>query len=388
MMEVELGDLYLDKGGSLDPAKYPEETFEYYSIPAYDTGEPKIILGSEIGSSKKVFQPNDIILSRIVPHIRRCWVVGSDSGYRQIGSGEWITFRSENIEPSYLRHYLMSNEFNAKFLKTIKGIGGSLMRADPKQVARFNINLPPLDQQKKIAAILDAADAYRQKTKALIEKYDELTQSLFLDMFGDPVTNPKGWEVKTLNNVCSKITDGTHHSPTPQESGYPYVTAKHVKPFRLNFLSKPSYVSKDAHTEIYKRCTPELGDVLYIKDGATTGIACVNTFDEPISMLSSLALLKPGNEVNNQYLCYWLNHKGIKQKLISEFMSGAAIKRFTLKKINSFKLMIPNIELQNQFAERVQAIEEQKAQAQASLAQAEDLFNSLLQRAFKGELTS
>ena len=248
--------------------------------------------------------------------------------------------------------------------------------------------LPPLDHQKKIAAILDAADAYKQKTKALIEKYDELTQSLFLDMFGDPVTNPKGWEVKTLNNVCSKITDGTHHSPTPQESGYPYVTAKHVKPFRLNFLSKPSYVSKDAHTEIYKRCTPELGDVLYIKDGATTGIACVNTFDEPISMLSSLALLKPGNEVNNQYLCYWLNHKGIKQKLISEFMSGAAIKRFTLKKINSFKLMIPNIELQNQFAERVQAIEEQKAQAQASLAQAEDLFNSLLQRAFKGELTN
>ena len=123
MMEVQLGDLFLNKGGSVNPAKHPEETFEYYSIPAYDTGEPEIILGSGIGSSKKVFQPNDIILSRIVPHIRRCWVVGPDSGYRQIGSGEWITFRSEKIEPSYLKNYLMSNEFNAKFLKTIKGVG-------------------------------------------------------------------------------------------------------------------------------------------------------------------------------------------------------------------------------------------------------------------------
>ena len=63
---------------------------------------------------------------------------------------------------------------------------------------RIKIPLPPLDQQKKIAAILDAADAYRQKTKALIEKYDELTQSLFLDMFGDPVSNPKGWEMVKL----------------------------------------------------------------------------------------------------------------------------------------------------------------------------------------------
>ena len=65
----------------------------------------------------------------------------------------------------------------------------------------FEFSLPPLDQQKKIAAILDAADAYRQKTKALIEKYDELTQSLFLDMFGDPVTNPKGWENKTIEHI-------------------------------------------------------------------------------------------------------------------------------------------------------------------------------------------
>ncbi|NJN25194.1 MAG: restriction endonuclease subunit S [Cyclobacteriaceae bacterium] len=261
----------------------------------------------------------------------------------------------------------------------------SLTKAD---LLKIKIPLPPLATQRKIAAILDEADKVRRLNKQLIEKYDALTQSLFLDMFGDPVTNPKGWEKVKLSEVCTKITDGTHHSPEPQSEGFPYVTAKHVKKSGLDFYSKPSYVDEESHKEIYKRCTPEYGDILYIKDGATTGIACINTFREPISMLSSLALLKlkKGN-IGNYYLCYWLNHSGIKAKLISEFMSGAAIQRYTLKKINSFSLTIPPINLQNQFAERVQAIEQQNAQAQASLQKSEELFGSLLQRAFKGELS-
>ncbi|MCB0749338.1 MAG: restriction endonuclease subunit S, partial [Ignavibacteriae bacterium] len=221
MKKIVLGELYQSKGESVNPSQFPDETFEYYSIPAYDTGVPEITKGKEIGSSKKLFQSDDVLLSRIVPHIRRCWIVEKGNGLRQIGSGEWITFRSKEVVPSYLRYYLLSNDFNAKFLKTIKGVGGSLMRADPKQVARFEFLLPPLNQQKKIAAILDAADTYRQKTKALIEKYDQLTQSLFLDMFGDPVSNPKGWDIKTFNEVLG-IRNGKNQKKVENPSGkYP-----------------------------------------------------------------------------------------------------------------------------------------------------------------------
>ncbi len=256
-----------------------------------------------------------------------------------------------------------------------------------EDINNLKIPLPPLETQKRIANILDEADKLRQLNNKIIEKYDELTQSLFLDMFGDPVTNPKGWEKKKLSEVCNKITDGTHHSPEPQSDGYPYVTAKHVKEYGLDFKSKPSYIKREAHEEIFRRCSPEYGDVLYIKDGATTGIACINSFNEPISLLSSLALLKLNkNELNNLYLCHWLNHDGIKAKLINEFMSGAAIQRYTLKKINSFVLTVPPIQIQNQFADRVKAIEEQKVKVQESKQKSEDLFNSLLQRAFSGEL--
>src|SRR5690554_8031256 len=84
----------LKRGGSVNPANYPDETFELLSIPAFDKGEPEIVEGKAIGSSKSCVQPNDVLLSKIVPHIKRCWVVPAPQGtYRQIGSGEWI--RSE-----------------------------------------------------------------------------------------------------------------------------------------------------------------------------------------------------------------------------------------------------------------------------------------------------
>jgi len=301
----------------------------------------------------------------------------------------WLVLspKNENIHTDYFYYYLGSQQIKDKL--SSKAAGAVVKNLNKDIVKGLKISLPPLATQKKIAAILDAADDLRQKTQQIISEYDQLAQSIFLEMFGDPVINPKGWEKKKLGEVCSKITDGTHHSPKPQSEGYPYVTAKHVKESGLNFLSKPSFVSEEAHNEIYKRCTPEYGDVLYIKDGATTGIACINTFKEPISLLSSLALLKLNNKIiNNYFLCFWLNNKGIKERLISEFMSGAAIKRYTLKKINLFIINIPPIALQTQFAEKIALIEQQKELAKQSLAESADLFNALLQKAFKGELVN
>jgi type I restriction enzyme, S subunit len=296
-----------------------------------------------------------------------------------------VVFDKETVGKSFFKHLIAHS-----LRKMEEQVHGATMKhITKKKFDSIQIPLPPLPVQQKIAAILDAADLHRQKTKTLIEKYDQLTQSIFLEMFGDPVRNEKGWEIESLRELCSIITDGTHFSPEPQKTGFPYVTAKHVKAHGLDFDSNPTFISEEAHNQIYKRCTPEFGDVLYIKDGATTGIACLNTFNEPISLLSSLALLKPLPEkLNNHYLCFWLNNENIRKKLISEFMSGAAIQRFTLKKINVFKINVPPISLQNQFAERIIAIDKQKKQAREVFSKSKELFNTLLQRAFKGELVN
>jgi len=301
----------------------------------------------------------------------------------------WLVLSSdkEKVDQEYFYYLLGSDLLHQKFSRL--AAGAVVKNLNINLVKGVEVPLPPLKEQKYIAEILDTADSLRQKDQQLIEHYTALSQSLFLEMFGDPITNPMGWEERTLNELCSKITDGTHHSPKLIASGMPYVTAKHVKNYGLEFMAKPTYISEKDHEDIYKRCNPEIGDVLYIKDGATTGIACINTFHAPISLLSSLALLKVNAEVlNNHYLCFWLNHDGIKNKLIGEYMSGAAIQRYTLAKINSFKLTLPPITLQHKFVERIEAIEKQKQQARASLEKSEVLFNSLLQRAFKGELTA
>ena len=94
---IQLGEIAVERGGSVDPKKHPDEVFELYSIPAFDVGAPEFLMGSEIGSPKKCVKPNDVMISRIVPHIRRACVVGPSNGHRQIASGEWIIFRSTRV---------------------------------------------------------------------------------------------------------------------------------------------------------------------------------------------------------------------------------------------------------------------------------------------------
>jgi type I restriction enzyme S subunit len=370
---IELGNLILKKGGSVDPLKFPNEKFEYYSIPAYDKNEAEIVIGKEIGSSKKIFLPNDVLLSRIVPHIRRCWVVGVNKGYRQIGSSEWITFRSENIVPSFLRFYLMSDDFNSKFLKTIKGVGGSLMRADPSQVAKFKIPLPPQPQQQKIANILDAADALIQNDKALIAKYDELTQALFLDMFGDYL-NGLLYPLKDLVRFSQGQQFGIELQLLEPKEGYARFLriVDYTQGEDLRFVpnnSKNYYVNKE--------------DIVIVRYGASAGF--VGTNKEGV-LANNLFKVNYDKLMFNQAFLYFIFQNDRFKKFVNKEAFGAAMPALSFKVMERFEIPVPPLHLQKQFAERVKQIEEQKAIAQKSLEKSESLFNSLLQKAFKGEL--
>ncbi|MDO9460648.1 MAG: restriction endonuclease subunit S [Alphaproteobacteria bacterium] len=188
----------LSHGGSTDPSKTPNDPFVLYSIPAFDVGQPEFVRGRDIGSSKKNIESGDVLLSRIVPHIRRSWVVGYHPNEKILASGEWIVFRSSKIHASYLRHFLISEIFHRQFMQTVAGVGGSLLRANPNQVSKITIPLPPLDEQRRIAAILDKADALRRKRRQALGLPDNLTQSIFLDMFGDPARNSRGFQTSAF----------------------------------------------------------------------------------------------------------------------------------------------------------------------------------------------
>ena len=171
-----------------------------------------------------------------------------------------------------------------------------LLRREPSLVkARtaedfFQIPLPPLAEQKRIARILDAADALRTKRREALAQLDILIQSTFLDMFGDPVTNPLGWEQCVVGDVVHAAKDGPHVSPRYAESGVPFLSTRHIKPGEVVWEDL-KYIDQDEANRQWKKCKPELGDILYTK-GGTTGIAARVATSKPFAVWVHVALLK------------------------------------------------------------------------------------------------
>jgi len=295
-----------------------------------------------------------------------------------------LSMKKNNVDQDYFFHLLGSNAVYSEFARLAAGATVKNLNID--LVKGVQIHLPPLPEQQRIAAVLDKAEELRAKRRAALSLLDSLGHALFLDMFGSPVTSKTKWPVFSMGDVCEKITDGTHHSPAVQSTGIPYITAKHLKQHGLDFDSDPWFISEEDHRPIFARCDPRPGDVLYIKDGATTGLAALNRYTYEFSMLSSLALLRPkASQLVNAYLCYWLNNPFVKRELLGG-MAGVAIQRLTLAKIKSVNIPIPPLNLQQEFARRIAAVEKLKSAHRAALAELDDLFASLQHRAFRGEL--
>jgi type I restriction enzyme S subunit len=251
-----------------------------------------------------------------------------------------------------------------------------------KEIKLPNYNLKT---QQRIAEILDNAAALRDKTAQLLKEYDLLAQAIFLEMFGDPVTNPKGWGVDRMDKICSKVTDGTHDTPERLSKGVKFITGKHIRPYKIDYENS-DYVYPEVHKEIYRRCNPELNDVLYTNIGVNLGTAALNIVDYEFSM-KNVALLKCNkSKIIGRYLEYFLNSKNMKEKILWISSIGGAQKFLSLNQLRSLKVLVPPMSLQNQFAEKIALIDQQKELAKQELKESEDLFNCLLQKAFKGEL--
>ena len=324
----------------------------------------------------------DLILARMQGTVKVKLINNEDENI--IVSTGFLVLRPKiNADSKYLFHLLKSSNFQNDKDKLCTG--ATQKAINNSNFEKLEIPLPNLATQQRIAAILDQADAIIQNNRAIVQKYDALTQSLFLDMFGDPVRNEKGWEKDILKNVCTKITDGTHDTPERLNKGIKFITGKHIKPFFVDYENS-DYVTKEIHMEIYKRCNPEFEDILYTNIGVNFATAALNVVDYEFSM-KNVALLKyKRNIINGYYLTFLLNNANFKDRLKKAFGIGGAQQFLSLSNIKKIEIHFPPIQLQNQFAERVAMIEAQKQQAQLELAKSEELFASLLQRAFNGEL--
>lgn len=289
------------------------------------------------------------------------------------------TLDKKVLDINYFKIFLQTNFFKNQLRSLITG--SAQLNFGPSHIKQINLLLPPLATQQKIAAILDAADELRQKDKALVAKYDELTQALFLDMFGDPVTNPKGWEKVKFEEVGKLDRGKSKHRPRndPRLLG-----GKHPLIQTGDIANCGGYVTEYTSTYTdFGLAQSRLwsAGTLCITIAANIAKTGILTFDAcfPDSVVGFI----PNKKTNNEYTQLWMSFL---QKIIEDAAPMAAQKNINLAILKDLDFPLPPFSLQNQFSERVKAIEEQKSIAQTSALKSEELFNSLLQKAFNGEL--
>jgi len=272
-------------------------------------------------------------------------------------AGKLIVKDDSKADKNYLR-YILNHPIHRNYYKMFAG-GGLQINVGKKEILGCKIPLPPLSTQKRIAEILDNAAALRDKTQQLLTEYDQLAQSIFLDMFGDPVTNPKGWELTNFNNVLI-LRRGFDLPVKSRKNGeYPVMASNGIIDYHNDYkVSGPGIITGRSGT---------LGKVHLIEKNYW-----------PLNTSLYSVDLKGNNPIFLLYL--------LKNFKVERFSRGAGVPTLNRNLVHSEKIMKIEIQLQNQFAEKIALIEQQKDLAKQELQESEDLFQALLQKAFKGEL--
>ena len=272
-------------------------------------------------------------------------------------------------------------------LATSRCSGANLPRLAPKQLASFQIPLPPLAEQKRIAGILDAADALRAKRREALAQLDTLLQSTFLDMFGDPVTNPMGWtkvrsgELFLLPPKIGTITPAAGR-------GYLVVRVGEVGESRIAFerCGRVEISEKD-----FAKFRLERGDTVIARAiGSKNHLGKASFFagfDEATVIDSHVMRLRP-DPIKCDGLWFYSLISSDQGKVLLQQTGGATAVQFNInaKQASSVQVALPPLDLQHHFAAIVESVEQHKASQRAHLAELDTLFASLQSRAFRGDL--
>ena len=325
----------------------------------------------------------DIILARMQGTVK-VKIIDFNEEDIIVSTGFLVLRCNKDIDNRYLFHYLKSNLFQSK--KDRLCSGATQKAINNNKFAEIKIPLTDLPTQQKIAAILDKAEELRQYNKQLIAKYDALTQSLFLDMFGDVKLNIKNWKIHHLEDICSHIIDCPHSTPTFSNklTEFPCIRTSELKNGEIDW-SKMKYLNEENHTKRISRLKPIEGDIIYGREG-TFGEAAIIPKNVEMSLGQRVMLFRAKSDIiNNKFLHAVIRSKDVYNQAL-KVNTGSTVGHVNVKDIKKFKIIVPSLALQNQFAERVQFIETQKNQARDSMAKSELLFQGLLQQAFKGDL--
>ena len=384
---------------TINPANFPEETFELWSVPSFSSGKPEVATGSTIGSTKQLVKPNDVLICKINPRINRVWQVGKDSGLRQIASSEWIVLRSSKLVSGYLRHFFSSPPFREQICNGVTGVGGSLTRTQPKRVATFLVPIAPLNEQKLIADKLDAllmrVDACRERLDRIPLILKRFRQAVLVAGTSGQLTEE--WrEVQSLNkmvrwvsleDVASEFSYGSSAKSSPSGS-VPVLRMGNIQEGKLDW-NNLVFTSDKKEIEKYRLLT---GDVLFNRTNSPelVGKTAVYKGERSAIYAGYLIRVRCSADLLPDYLNYCLNSPAGRNYCWQVKSDAISQSNINARKLAAFQFEMPPVEEQVEIVRRTEALlayaDRLEARYQAARTQVDRLTPALLTKAFRGEL--
>jgi len=340
----------------------------------------------ELASAKFLFTPRHLLFGKLRPYLAKIAL----PDFEGICSTDILpVLPSDSLDRRYLAFFL--RQPSLVDYANSRAIGANLPRLSPSELGRITIPLPPIEEQKRIAAILDAADALRAKRRESIAQLDALLQSTFLDMFGDPVTNPMGWDESAklgeLAEIVSGVTKGRKINGKSTRE-VPYLAVSNVQDRHL--LLEAVKTIEATNDEIIKYSL-RFHDILLTEGGDPDKLGRGSLWHDAIPdcihqnhvfrvRLLSLERLIP------VFLNWLIGSAKGKSYFLRSAKQTTGIASINMRQLRAFPLLIPPLSLQRRFASIVEAAERQKARLRAHLDELDALFASLQSRAFNGEL--
>lgn len=388
---VRLGDCNHYTGKTVNPDLFLETIFELYSVPSSAVDFPEIISGKEIGSSKQTVEPDDVLLCKINPRINRVWRVTGYTGNSNLASSEWIVFRNKTISSKYMMYCMRSEYFRNYMLSNVSGVGGSLMRAQPKHVRTYPIPLPPREEQERIVARIESLfarlDEAREKVDAVVEGSETRKAALLHKAFSGELTakwrEEKGISADWRNVLFNHVAEVKSNLVDPAGfQDFPHIAPDNIEK-KTGTLLQYNTIAEDKVTSGKHRFYP--GQILYSKIRPYLSKVVITDFDG----LCSADMYPIEAKENTKYLWYYMLSEDFLEQA-STAGSRSVLPKINQKELSRINIRIPTLPEQEEIVRLLDSLLERERQIREAAEQVRERIDlmkkAILARAFRGEL--
>lgn len=403
---VRLGALNDYKSSSITPSNNPDDTFELYSVPSIVNDNPEITKGMDIGSTKQLVEKDDVLLCKINPRINRVWKVSAHTTHKCLASSEWIVVRAQSFfVADYLMWFFRCPYFRDRMLSNVSGVGGSLMRAKPRYVQTYPVALPPLSEQHRLVARIESLfaklDAAREKVQSVLDSHETRKAALLHAAFAGKLTakwreeqgeSSHAWRIEKLENLCEKITCGkTPKNDISPQGEIPYLKVYNIVNDKIDFRSKPQYISRDVHETKLKSSILKPNDVIMnIVGPPLRKIAIIPDTYPEWNMNQAIVRFRPKEGLDYHFLYYALLNPETLDDVVQRTKGVVGQANISITQSRNLKIKVPPLPEQQEIVRilgRLLAREQRARQAaEETLAAIDRMKQSILARAFRGEL--